>query len=82
MKLYWRLNRYDSKNEGRVDLVHKDGQTYFRAHERDNKITGIRKWKQAFKVYAAVYSTANPHRAGEIWQYVYDINTAAASYIG
>ena len=73
--------RYDSRQEGRVDLVHKDGQTYFRAHEKDNKITGIRKWEQAFRVYAAVYSMANPQRAGEIWQYVYIINTAAASYI-
>ena len=74
-------DRYDARNEGRVDLIHKDGQTYFRAHEKSGKINGIRKWEQAFRVYAAIYNTANPQRAGEIWQYVYVINTAAASYV-
>ena len=40
----------------------------------------MRKWEQAFRVYAAIYTKANPHRASEIWQYVYCINTAAQSF--
>ena len=74
-------DRSDSHDDGRVDLVHRDGQTFFRAHQRDNKIGGIRKWEQAFRIYAAIYSSANPHRSAEIWQYVYVINTAASSYV-
>ena len=48
--------------------------------DREGKISGLRKWEQAFRVYAAIYSKANPCRAAEIWQYLHVINTAAASY--
>ena len=44
------------------------------------KISSVRKWEQAFRLYTAIYSRANPHRVAEIWQYVYVINLAATSY--
>ena len=47
---------------------------------KSRSITGIRKWEQAFRVYAAVYSQANPGRSAEIWQYVYVINAAASTH--
>ena len=43
------------------------------------KINNVRKWDQAFRVFAAIYTNANPRRAAEIWQYVYVIHTAAAA---
>ena len=46
---------------------------------KTGKINSIRKWDQAFRVYAAIYTNANPERASEIWQYVYVIHTAAAA---
>ena len=64
-----------------MDLVFKDGRSYFVPSGTDNRITGVRKWEQAFRIYAAIYSQANPHRAAEIWQYVHIINTAASAYI-
>ena len=70
-----------SQNESRMGIYQRDGLTYFApASDKDNKITNVRKWEQAFRVYAAIYSKANPHRSSEIWQYVYTINTAASSY--
>ena len=55
--------------------------TYFTPmQDRGSKITGLCKWEQAFRVYAAIYSQANPTRALEIWQYIYVINVAAGSY--
>ena len=45
----------------------------------NGKINSIRKWDQAFRVFAAIYTHANPQHASEIWQYVYIIHTAAAS---
>ena len=42
------------------------------------KINSVRKWDQAFRVYAAIYTHANPERS-EIWQYVYVIHTAATA---
>ena len=43
--------------ESRLELVTKNGQTYFSpVQDRNTRITGIRKWEQAFRVYAAIYS--------------------------
>ena len=47
---------------------------------KDTKITGIRRWEQAFRAYTTIYCAPNPHRAKEIWQYINVINTAASSY--
>ena len=65
--------------DNRVELVSHDGHTYFKS-VRDNQITGLRKWEQAFRVYVAIYTEANPERSVEIWQYMHTINVAAASY--
>ena len=65
-----------------MELVNRDGATFFvAAGEKDNKITTVRKWEQAFRVYATIYSRANPARAAEVWQYIYTVNLAASSYI-
>ena len=68
--------------ENKLDLVYKDGQSYFIPSQgAENWITGVHKWEQAFRIYAAIYSQANPMRAAEIWQYVHVINTAVSAYI-
>ena len=65
----------------RMEWVTRDGMTYLAPiSDKDTKINSIRKWEQAFRVYAAIYSKVNPNRSPEIWEYVYTINTAAASY--
>ena len=46
---------------------------------KTGKINSIRKWDQAFRVFAAIYTHANPARASKIWQYVYVIHTATAA---
>ena len=67
--------------DSRMGLFTKDGVTYFApAGDREVKISNVRKWEQAFRVYTAIYSKANPSRASEIWQYVHIINSAAATY--
>ena len=71
----------NSAGDGRLEWVQKDGGTYLvPANNKDTKITGIRKWEQAFRAYATIYCGANPQRAKEIWQYISVINTAAAAY--
>ena len=71
-----------SVNDNKLDLVYRDGQSFFVPSQvGEGQITGIRKWEQAFRIYAAVYSQANPMRSAEIWQYVHIINTAASSYV-
>ena len=65
--------------ESRVELVTRDGHTYFKP-VKETQITGLRKWEQAFRVYAAIYTEHNPERSGEIWQYIHNINIAASSF--
>ena len=69
-----------NSNTGRMDLVFREGRSYFMPAEPEFRISNVRKWEQAFRVYAAVYSEANPTRAAEIWQYVHIINVAAGAY--
>ena len=69
-------------NEERFEWVHRDGGTYLvPVSNKNSKITGVRKWEQAFRIYATIYCGTNPHRSKEIWQYVSVINSAASSYI-
>ena len=44
------------------------------------KINSFRRWEQAFRIYATIYTGANPTRSKEIWQYVSVISTAANSF--
>ena len=64
-----------------LEFMMHEGQTFLApVHDKEGRIFGLRKWEQAFRVYAAIYSKANPHRSSEIWQYIHTINTAASSY--
>ena len=67
-------------NENKMELIYKDGHSYFVPAPEEGKINGVRRWEQAFQVYVTLYSQANPARSAEIWQYVHTINMAAASY--
>ena len=70
------------KNNNTMELIHKDGKAFFvPSNERDSyKITNFQKWELCFRVYAAIYTAANPHRAAEIYQYIHTIHLASQSY--
>ena len=75
-------NRIHSDDDYALELKHKDAKQYWvPANERERKITGIKQWEAAFRVYAEIYSRANPTKAAEIWQYVATINSAAARFV-
>ena len=75
-------NARNAINDNKLDLVYRDGHSFFvPSAASEVKINGIRRWEQAFRIYAAIYSQANPLRAAEIWQYVHIINTAASAYV-
>ena len=80
-KLLMRDRFWCRGDDTKLEFYHHDGHTYLAPPEREFKINNVRKWEQAFRVYVTIYSKANPHRAAEIWQYVYVINTAASSYV-
>ena len=67
-------------DENRLEWVQRDGNTYLVSAGKESKISGIRRWEQAFRAYATIYCAANPQRSKEIWQYISVINTAASAY--
>ena len=68
-------------NDNRLEWVHQEGSTFLApVSQRETKISNVRKWDQAFRVYATFYCGANPARAQEVWQYVDVIHTAAWSF--
>ena len=68
-------------SEPRTELIFREGRPVIVPHvDRSRIISGIHKWEQAFRVYAAIYSQANPSRSAEIWQYIFVINQAATAY--
>ena len=81
-KLLQKPEHLNGDIEGRQVLVHRDGEQFYVPYKgRDSqKITGIKKWDQAFRVYAAIYCQTNPNRATEILQYADIINQAASKF--
>ena len=81
-KLLLRM-RYKNKDRQRVEVVQQDGTKFLAPvdDEADLKINNVRRWEQAFRVYAAIYTRANPERSVEIWQYIENINRAASTYL-
>ena len=76
-----RTSGFDNDRDLALDIVTKDGHTYLTPKtEKGNTIQNVRRWEQAFRVYASIYSEANPTRGTEIWQYVEIINRAALKY--
>ena len=69
-KLLPKDRSYVSGKEDRLEWVQREGGTFLVPASRDLKINGIRRWEQAFRMYATIYCGANPHRAKEIWQYI------------
>ena len=70
-----------SNEDKRLEWVSKDGMTFLApVNDKEQKITSVKKWDQAFKVYAAIYCGANPLRSKEVGQYIYVIHSAASTY--
>ena len=76
-----KLGSTKNSDENRLEWVQREGGTFLVPAQKDNRISGFRRWEQAFQAYATIYCGANPHRAKEIWQYITVINTAASSYV-
>ena len=83
IKLIMKPQAFDPESEERpYEVVSKNGQTYFAPKiDRENKITNVRKWEEAFRVYATLYCRAKPERSPEVWQYVETINWATQRYV-
>ena len=76
-----RFSHGGSMKGQKLQLVSKEDGTFIVPADRENKISNVRRWEQAFRVYAAIYSNTNSHRSAEILQYIFVINSAASTYL-
>ena len=75
-----KLKRVEKEDQP-LQLTSKNGFTYLQpAIDRENRITNVNRWDQAFRVYLTVYCSYNPSRFTEIMQYVTVIHRAASTY--
>ena len=68
----------------RMDVIANNGQPYLvpvSERENYNRITNVRRWDDAFRVYTAVFSQANPSRGHELIEYLHQIHQAASSFV-
>ena len=80
-KIYPRQNDYRASQDNRMELINKDGKTFFvPANENNKRVYNFQTWQKAFRVYATIYSRANLHRAAEILQYMDIIGNAASTF--
>ena len=80
-KLLRKIRAKYKRDESKLEMFNKGGTVFcMESEDKECKITNIHKWDQAFRVYATIYSKANPSRAAEIWQYVETIHRAARKF--
>ena len=70
-----------AEEDGRMEMYVKNGKTFWSPVSAAVVINGFPKWEQAFRVFADIYSKANPHRSAELIEYNHIIHTVALAYI-
>ena len=65
----------------RMEMHVKNGKTFWSPVLELTNINSFAKWEQAFRVFANIYSKANPHRAAELIEYNHVIHVASMSFI-
>ena len=81
VKLTSKYLKISAEEEQAYKMVNRNGVScWVPITDSDCKINNIKRWDEAFRVYAAIYCRANPNRAGEIWQYIYTIHQAASIF--
>lgn len=71
------------RNEAKVQMLNKDGETYLIASKdrQHPAINGIKRWCDAFRIFIAVYVNKHPHRAMELLQYMDMIQDTATRFV-
>ena len=69
------------EEDGRIELVVRNGRTFWSPVSVSININSFARWEQAFRVFSNIYCKTNPHRSAELIEYNYVIHTIAMSYV-
>ena len=65
----------------RLQLVIKNGQSFWVPLSESISINNYMKWEQAFRIFSDIYSQAHPNRSSELIQYSHIIHTISSQFI-
>ena len=68
------------EEDNRLELVIKDGKTFWMPVSESITINGFSRWEQAFRIYSDIYTREYPTRASELIQYNHIIHSIAGIY--
>ena len=69
-----------TEEEGRMELIMKEGRTFWAPVSNTVAINGFSKWEQAFRIFANIYTHKFPHKSSELTQYNHIIHSISSSY--
>ena len=68
------------EDEGKMELIMRNGQTFWSPVSNYEPINGFGKWEQAFRIFSNIYTRRFPHKSGELIQYNHMIHSIASTY--
>ena len=68
-------------NEEKLELVIKNGKTYWSPVGDAITINTFARWEQAFRVYANIYTRKFPQKSGDLIEYNHIIHSIAQTYV-
>ena len=68
------------EEDGQMELVIKDGKTFWAPVSDSVSINNFSKWEQAFRIFCNIYNQEFPNKATELIQYNHVIHTIALTY--
>ena len=69
------------EEEGCVQMLMKNGQTFFVLVQETTAINSYIRWEQAFRVFSDIFTRAYPQKSGELIQCNHIIHTISHTYI-
>ena len=67
-------------DENKLELVIKDGKTFWTPVSETIAINNFQKWEQAFRIFSNIYTRFHPDKAGELIQYNHVIHSISSQY--
>ena len=73
-------DRVISEEDQRMNLVMRDGKSFWVPVNEVTAITNFARWQQAFRVYTDIFARSNPFRSAELIQYTHVIHTISQQF--
>ena len=71
-----------NEDEGnRMELIIKNGKTFWSPASDNVTISNFGKWEQAFRIFLNIYTKAHPEKSTELIQYNHIIHSIASTYV-